>query len=196
MEEIARERINRASFLKQLGRFGEARTEMEDCLQVLENDPAACAMALSSLAGLFDRQGDVAQAITQERRALGLSEQFPNPAGRAMSHNNLANYLEHSGHQSALAEAPRHQLAALTYRLVAGLGQDLQISLNNYAVVYRRGHAVSTKLAVPRVAELLADPAFQPLGQWLRQRQVNLDDLQATVDRFLEQARQAALGQE
>ena len=53
------------------------------------------------------------------------------------------------------------------YQLAAGLGRDLQTSLRNYAIDFRRAHAASTDLAVPRVAELLADPAFYPLDQWL-----------------------------
>ena len=122
-----------------------------------------------------------------------MCEQLPDPADRAISHNNLANYLERHGTPSALAESPRHQLAALIYRLVAGLGQDLQTSLRNYAIDFRRAHAAGTELAVPRVAELLADPAFHPLEQWLRQRQVDVAELQAAVDQRLEQARQAAL---
>ncbi len=106
------------------------------------------------------------------------------------------NYLERSGTPADLAEAPRHQLSALIYRLVAGLGQSLQTSQENYAIDVRRAHAAGTPLAVPRVAELLADPAFDPLDRWLRQRQENVDELQADVDRFLEQARQAALEQQ
>lgn len=42
------------------------------------------------------------------------------------------------------------------------------------------------------MAELLSAPAFAPLKQWLAQRQVNLDELQTTVDYLLNQARQAA----
>ena len=123
---------------------------------------------LGSLASLFDEQGDVRQAITQERRALALCEQLPDPRDRAISHHNLAIYLERSGTPSALAESSRHQLAALVYRLVSGLGQDLQTSLHNYAIGFRRAHAAGTPLVVPRVAELLADPAFRPLEEWLR----------------------------
>ena len=162
-EDIAATRMNRAIVLGKLGRFGEAKAELEDCLQVFQNNPASSARVLSSLADLFAKQGDVAQAITQERRALALREQLPDPGDRAISHNNLANYLERSGTPSALAESPRHQLAALIYLLVAGLGQDLQTSLRNYAIRFRRAHAAGTPLAVPRVAELLADPAFHPL---------------------------------
>ena len=52
-----------------------------------------------------------------------------------------------------------------------------------------------TALAVPRVAELLADSPFHPLGQWLLQRQVPIGDLQAAVDQLLDQARQTSLEQ-
>lgn len=192
LEDIAATRMNRASVLVELpGRFGEAKAEMEECLQLFQNDPSASARVVSSLADLFDRQGDFAQAITQQRRAL--REQSPDPADRAISHNNLANYLERSGTASSLAEAPRHRLAALMYSFVAGVSQHVQTVLVNYAIGFRRAHAAATKLAVPRLAQLLVDPAFRPLADWLRLRKENVEKLQATVDQFLEQARKAAL---
>jgi tetratricopeptide (TPR) repeat protein len=193
VEDIAKDRMNRAVMLGRLGHFGDAKAELESCLHVFKDDPAGSAKVQSSLAELFDRQGDVAQAITLERRALTLHEQSPDPANRAAPHSNLANYLERSGTPSALAEAPRHRLAALIYQLIVRLRRDLQTSLRNYAVGFGRPHAPGTELAVPRVAELLADPAFQPLDQWLGQRQVKLDELQTEVDQLLEQARQTAL---
>lgn len=173
-EDIAHDRMNRANVLMNLYRFAEARAELEACLPLFQNDPARSAKVLGSLADLFAQQGDVAKAITQVRRALALLEQLPDPAERASSHNNLANYLERHGAPAALAESPRHQLAALIYRLVAGLGQDLQTSQRNYAIDFRRAHAAGTELTVPRVAELLADPAFHPLDQLLHQRQVDV----------------------
>ncbi len=192
-KDIAGDRMTRANVLvEMLGRFGEAKAELEACLTLFENDPASSSKVLSSLANLFDTQGDYTQAITQARRALAMRDQFPDPAERAISHNNLANYLDRSGAPSALAESPRHQLAALLYHLVAGLGHYLQTSLRNYAFHFRRAHTAGTELAVPRVSELLADPAFAPLQQWLRQRQVPLDELQSAVDHYLDQARQAA----
>lgn len=192
-EDIAASRVNRANVLARLGHFGEAKVELESCLQVFQNNPAASAKLFGSLASLFAGQDDMVQAITLARRGLALCEQLPDPADRAISHNNLAGYLERSGTPSTLAESPRHRLAALVYHLVAGLGQDLQTSLRNYAIDFRRAHAAGTVLAVPRVAELLTDPAFHPLDQWLRQCQVNFAELQADVDQLLEQARQAAL---
>jgi len=193
-EDIAATRMNRANVLMELqGRFAEAKAELEDCLRLSQGNPVASARVLGCLADLFNKQGDVSQAITQQRRALSVCEQLPDPTDRAISHGNLANYLERSGTPSALAEAPRHELVALVYGLVAGLVPHLQTSLRNYAIAFRRAHAAGTKLMVPRVAELLADPAFRPLADWLRQREVNVDELQTAVDQFLDQARQAAI---
>jgi len=189
-QEIAATRFNRANVLGRLGRYAEAKTEMETCLPLFQNDPAGRAKVLSSLADLFDDQGDIAQALTQERRALAIRETLPDPADRAISHHNLANYLQRSGAPSDLAESPRHQLAALVYCLVAGLGQHLQTMLRNYAIRFR--NAADAEPATPGIAELLADPAFDPLKQWLNQRSVNTADLQAAVDQLLEQARQTA----
>jgi tetratricopeptide (TPR) repeat protein len=83
-EESALSRMNRAVVLGNLGRFGEAKAELEDCLKVFQNNPAKRSEVLGSLALLFDEQGDVAQAITQVRRALALcsasSCPIPSPA--------------------------------------------------------------------------------------------------------------------
>jgi tetratricopeptide (TPR) repeat protein len=191
-EDVAADRFNRATVLLRLGRFGEARAELEDCLQVFQNKPKERAAVLSSLAGLFYEQGDVPQAITQERRSLSACEQLPDPEDRANSHHNLAIYLARQGTAPSLAESTCHRLADLMYCLVAGLGQDLQTSLHNYVIIFRRARAAGNEVAVPRVAELLANPAFHPLDLWLRQRQVNPAELQMAVDQCLEQARQAA----
>jgi tetratricopeptide (TPR) repeat protein len=195
-EDIAQTRMNRAVYLGQLRRFGEAQAELEACLAIFQQNPVVKARVLSSLASLFDDQGDLPQAIAQARRALALCEQLPGPGDRAISHNNLAIYLDRSGSPTALAAASRHQLAALVYPLVAGLGQTLQTSLGNYAIDFRRAQAAVTSLAVPTLADLLTDPAFHPLATWLTQRQVDPASLQAAIDDFLAQAQQAALSQD
>lgn len=193
-QDIASDRMNRANVLVEMpGRFGEAKAELEACLTLFENRPDWVAKVRGSLAELFHLQGDMAQAITQARRALALCDALPGPADRAISHNNLANYLQRSGTPADNAESPRHQLAELVYSFVAGLRLHLQTSLNNYGIYFRRAHAVGTELAVPRLAALLADPAFAPLAQWLAQRQVPLDALQADVDDVLNQVREAAI---
>ncbi len=189
--------MNRASVLMELpSRFGEAQAELEDCLQVFQHDPVRSARTRSSLANLFDKQGDVAQAIIQQRRVLALREALPTPSDRANSHNNLANYLDRNGTPTALTEAPRHMLAALVYHLVTERWQELQqLSLNNYAIDFRRAHEAGTPLVVPRIADLLDDSAFRPLADWLASRQINVTELQAAVDDLLEQVRAEALRQ-
>ncbi len=149
-----------------LGRFGEAQAELEACLQVFQNDPTRSAKVLSSLAHLvLAIKATWPRPSPRSAAPSPSASSCPIPRDRAISHNNLASYLERSGTPSALAESPRHQLAALIYQLVAGLGQDLQTSLRNYAIDFRRAHAAGTPLTVPRVAELLADPAFHPLAR-------------------------------
>jgi tetratricopeptide (TPR) repeat protein len=195
-EDIAQTRMNRAVYLGQLRRFGEAQAELEACLEIFQQNPTQKARVLGSLANLFDDQGDLPQAIAQVRRALALRQQLPDPGERAISHYNLAIYLDRSGSPTALAAASRHQLAALVYFLVAEMGQALQTLLGSYAVLFRRAQAAGTPLAVPTLADLLADPAFHPLATWLTQRQVDPASLQAAIDDFLAQAQQTALSQD
>src|SRR5207244_11273360 len=78
-EDIAASRGNRAIVLCHLGRFGEAKVELEACLQVFQHDSANRAMVLSCLANLFYEQGDVPSPITHQRGSLALSEQLPYP---------------------------------------------------------------------------------------------------------------------
>lgn len=193
VEDIGATRFNRANVLLRLpGRLDEARAELEDCLGLFKNNPGWRAKVLSSLANLLKEQNDLPQAVILERRALALREVLPAPYDRAVSHNNLANYLERLDPAGTLAETNRHRLAALLYFLVAGLRQHAQTSLGNYTVAFRRAQAAGTATAVPRLAELLADPAFASLDQWLRQQSVDVAELQAIVDQQLEQVRQAA----
>ena len=194
-EDIANDRVNCANVLGRLGRYPEARAELEYCLQAFQNDPANRANVLSSLAILFDEQGDVAQAITQQRRALALSEALPDPQDRATSHNNLAGYLDLSGMPSALDEAARHQLAALVYQLVSGLGQDLQTSRRNYAIA---------SAAPTTPAQSFVCPAWQscspipPSARWTTgsaSERPTWEKCRPPSIRFLDQARQLALEQ-
>jgi tetratricopeptide (TPR) repeat protein len=195
-EDIAGDRMNRAVYLGQLRRFGEAQAELEACLEIFQQNPTQKARVLSSLAKLFDDQGDLPQAIAQGRRALALCEQLPDPDDRAISHGSLALYLKRRGRLEDAAESSLHQLAALVYRLVSGLRESLKFSRDNYIFDFCNAQATGTPLAVPTLADLLADPAFAPLATWLTQRQVDPASLQAAIDDLLAQAQQAALSQD
>lgn len=189
-------RMSRANVLVRLKRFLEARVELEDCLRIFHGNPTGQAKTLNALADLFDEQGDVTQAITQSRRALAICENLPAPSDRALSHNNLANYLQRAGISTAGDEADRHRLAALVYLIDAGLNQQLMTTLRCYTMAFRNAFASGVELTVPRVSELLDDPAFDSLQQWLLQRQVNIDELQAKVNSYLDLVRQAVSEQD
>ena len=193
--EIADTRFNRATMLGRLRRFDEAMEDLQACLQLFQHDPARKSRVLSALAALYDEQGDLAQALTQARRALALREGLPDPSERAISHNNLAIYLARNADAQAQEQAHWHRLAALLYLLVSELGQDLQTSLGNYAILFRHVKANHTRLFIPRIADLLRQPGFDPLAQWLSLRAVDLEALQTEVDQLLEQVRQLALAE-
>ncbi len=198
-EVIGTTRVNRAIAMINLpDHLDEAKNELEACLLLFQNNPERRATVLSSLATLFSKRGgdkrdDLDQSIALERRALVLREQLLVPVDRAISHDNLAIRLERRDAVAERAESRRHQLAALIYRIVVGHGQHLNTSFRNYSIDFRRAQSTGADFTPPRVADLLADPAFAALDQWLRQQQAPVDALQAAVDDFLEQAREVAL---
>jgi len=195
-EDIVETRMNRANVLGKLGRLGDAKAELESCLQSSKDIPAVHAFALSSLASIFNDCGDVAQAITQQRRALALRNQLPDPRDRAHSHDILAVLLQRTGVRDAvLIESPHHRLAALVYRLVSGLDQDLWDSLNGYAKRFCAALEHGVKLPEPGLSELVAEPEFHPLDKWLRERPVDMSEVEAAVDNFRVRALLVALGQ-
>ncbi len=190
-EDIANDQMNRANMLVSLGRFTEAKAEMEQCLETFQGDTTRKAATISSLANVFAMQGDSMQAISLHRRALAVREQLPDPRSRANSHGNLASCLAQSNKQNLRTEAGSHWLATLVYQLVTNLRQDLQTTQRNFSTIYRR--ADGTGPIVPRLSELLADPLFQPLEEWLLERRTDLEEVQARADQFLESARAESL---
>jgi hypothetical protein len=158
--------------------------ELESALTEFGDNEALAPRILDALARVLSNQGDHAQAITQERRALALLEQQSNPEGRAIAHESLAVFLElESG--EVIPEASRHQLAAVAYRLVAGLRQHLNSTAAIYTIDFGRASERGVTPLIPTVAELLADPAFDSLARWLQQRKVDAGKLQADIDAFL-----------
>jgi tetratricopeptide (TPR) repeat protein len=186
--ELARTRFNACGPLQRLGKLAEAKAVLEGCLEIdgRAEDVSGQAADLSALADLWDDLGDPRQAAALARRALALRERLPDPAKRAISHHNLANYLRATG---APAEAGTHQLADLIYTLATGL--DLRDSLRNLAVDIREAATRNARYDLPRMADVLADPAFAPLRAFLEARRIPPADLQAAIDARVEQVRAA-----
>jgi tetratricopeptide (TPR) repeat protein len=187
--EVARTRFNRYRPLLRLGYRAEARTVLEGCLEVFHRvgDVTTEAGTLTGLAEVWNRLGDPTQAIALERRSLAVGDRLADPGARAISHNNLANYLHAAG---TPAEAPSHQLAALVYSLVTGL--DPRIYLRNLADRTREAAARGETFAFPPLATLLADPAFSALRAYLTSAGADLPALQARIDALVAEARAAA----
>ncbi len=206
---LAPDRLKRAQVLTRLGRFPEARTELDACLALSDSggDQAGGAKALSSLADMHRRQGDIRQAVELGRQALAIRNRLPDARERASAHNNLAVYLQGLGGADARAVA-RHQLAALAYQIGAGLDRELRTTLDIYAIRLRRNLAEAAAPArrgwrlgldlglpwrrpapelpaVPRLAQVLADPEFVPLASWLQRCRIDPRDLQDRIDRAL-----------
>jgi len=191
IEDITIYQRNRAIVLAQLGRFPEAKRVLEECLQIFRNDPVNRARTLNALADLFVKQEDIPQAIIQSRRSLALFDTLPSPADRSAAHSALASYLRRSGEALATTEAARHRLAGLVYAIVTGHGLRFQEAIQAYIVEFR-SQVIDPAPAIPTVAELLAEPQFQPLNEWLRERAADVSGLQALVDQMLELAQQKA----
>jgi hypothetical protein len=186
--DLARTRSKRYGPLMMLGKLAEAKAVLEDCLDVFHRMEAVAdeAVALSSLASVWNALDDSAQAVALERRALVVHEHLPDPLVRLISHNNLVTYLE----KASLADgAKTHRLAALVYGLITGLHQ--RVLLGNLAAAIRESEACGEPFAFPRLADLLAAPAFVSLGAFVAERGVSVDQLQAEIDSLVEQIRAA-----
>ncbi|MBV7333852.1 tetratricopeptide repeat protein [Chloroflexi bacterium TSY] len=179
--ELARTRFNRYGPLLRLGRLDEAQQVLEGCLATFReaDDLVAQATTLSALASLWNQLGDVAQAVTLAEQALTVHNRLPDPSNRAMSHGNLSNYLHKQGNHE---ESVRHQLASGIYFFTSGYQQYFQQWMSNLAIHIRMAAESAESYELPQLAEVLAQPAFQALAQWLDDRQVDLVALQGQID--------------
>ncbi|HLM74073.1 MAG TPA: hypothetical protein VK459_15310 [Polyangiaceae bacterium] len=179
----ARERGERDTAMKQLG---EAKALLEDCLDVFRRVGSSGleGKVLSAMAHVWDELGDDTQAIILARQALAICDRMPSPEDRAISHNNLSNYLKNASHAE---EANEHRTATLAYHAVAGL--DMSLSFENLVLDIRKASARSERFELPRLDALIAKPAFAVLRDFLVERKVDVPQLQAELDALVDQVR-------
>ncbi len=109
--EIARMRFNDYGPLLGLRRYRDARALLEYCRAAFEQAHAIYELSavLSALANLEGNEGNRAAAVRFEQMALRYRYQAAQPEDIAISHNNLANYLQRTG--AAQDEWLAHRLA-------------------------------------------------------------------------------------
>jgi tetratricopeptide (TPR) repeat protein len=184
--ELSRVRFNRYGPLVRLGKIAEAKAVLQEHLEVCQRlfDVPGEACALSGLADVWDELGDPTQAVAIERRALALRVRLADIDERAISHNNLAKYLDRLG---LLDESKAHQLAALVY---CGLTNSRRRdSRHNLAVSIRQSAARGETFTLPRLIDVLAAPAFATLRSFLAEHGIPADLLQVKVDGLIAQIR-------
>jgi tetratricopeptide (TPR) repeat protein len=185
---LAVTRFNRHGPLIRLGRVDEAQRVLEGCLAVFREvgDLTNQARALSGLANVWAERGDIEKAVDLGRQVLAVHNRLPGLEDRAISHRNLSNYLDRMGHSE---EYTRHMLADIVYCVVCGHHKGLGTSLRNLGVLMRRAAKGGGRYELPRLGEVLADAEFEALREFLEQGQVDAGELQAEIDRLVEEVR-------
>ncbi|HEX4965716.1 MAG TPA: CHAT domain-containing protein [Thermoanaerobaculia bacterium] len=112
--------------LLQLRRFQEARRGLEACRSVFEEhrDVEMLGKVFTALASLENEEGNPSEAVKFGKSALRLKYQTREPESCAISHFNLANYLERI--QAPPEEMIAHYLAAdaICFQISSGLLRD------------------------------------------------------------------------
>jgi tetratricopeptide (TPR) repeat protein len=188
MHSLAMTRFNWHGPLLRLGRFVEAEEVLESCLAAFRGvgDLPSEATTISALADLWDERGERKQAIGLGRQALAVRNRLSNLEDRAVSHSNLASYLHRLG---IVEEDAQHRLAAISYALVVRHYRLLEHNLRNLAIDMREAAASGGSYELPRLAELLACPEFEPLRRTLTEWKVAVEELQAEIDQRVEEVR-------
>ncbi len=151
--ELARTRFNDYFPLLRLRRFEEARALLLACRAVYEAERAIPQLGrvYSALADLEDKVGDRAAAVRFQQTALGYAYQAGAPEDCAISHHNLANYLERQGADPALVLAHRLADAVICLQTQSG---GLATSLRNLAKTDLPPAPPSFEEVVARVEEM------------------------------------------
>ena len=130
--------INDAPPLIELGRLADAERILLETQQALEdqNDIAGLQQVLGTRAVLENRRGRPQQALELEQTAIRLAYVRPEPRDIAISHHQLANYLQTTGADPAAARA--HRLAAALLFQLSGMTHELGVVSRVLATDLRR----------------------------------------------------------
>jgi tetratricopeptide (TPR) repeat protein len=163
--EVARTRFNDYFPLLRLCRYADVRGLLLGCRAVFEaeRDFANLGKVYGALADLEEETGGRPAAVRFQEIALGYKYQAGQPEDCAISHHNLANYLERSGADPAAVLA--HRLAAATIFLQAGSGH-LRTVVDNL-VKTGLPAAPPTFAAVAGRVEAIEGVRFRPLFERL-----------------------------
>jgi hypothetical protein len=114
---IAEARVNDYEPLLRMQRYNDARGLLMSCRAVAERERSIEMLSIvyTALADLEDKTGNRAAAVRFEEVSLGYAYQVGHPEECAVSHHNLANYLERQADEPAHVLA--HRLAAAAIRL-------------------------------------------------------------------------------
>ena len=147
--EHARTRFNDYFPLLRLKRYDEARALLESCRVVFERENAIYELSLvyTALADLEDSENNPASAVRFEQTALRFSYYVGRPMDCAISHSNLANYIQHA--EGGVSES------ALAHRLAAGIIY-YQISSGTLPMLIRNIAHSSRPPAPPSFAQVCA----------------------------------------
>jgi hypothetical protein len=131
--EVARTRFNDYAPLLRLRHYADARALLHSSRAVFqaEHDIESLSRVYSALADLEENTGGRVAAVRFEEVALGYSYQADEPDACAISHHNLANYLQRQGADPATVLA--HRLSSATIRLQMRSGR-LPTTVRNLAL--------------------------------------------------------------
>lgn len=200
--EIARARFNSYSPLLRLRRYRDARALLEYCRAVFERESAVYELSAvyGALADLEDNEDHPASAARFEQAALRYTYQAGSPEDCAISHHNLANYInraEGGAPDAALA----HRLADAIICFQIGSG-GFATSLRNLALTplppmspsFEQVCAIVEQIEGVRFRELFAqlpkrvpdgDAAIQAVWGMAKAEAGRLSDRRAQVEALL-----------
>ncbi len=176
--QLAHSRFNRYGVLLRLGRLDEAREVLESCRRAFAaaDEIANLGKVFTGLADLESREGRDPRAVKFQQVALRYNYQADKQGDCAISHHNLATYLQRSGAAAEIVLAHRLAAACIRFQIESGL---LQKTLRNLACM--RLGARPTFAEVAERVEAIDGVLFRDLFGHLPERAAGGDAAVAEV---------------